>query len=140
MHVTTLIGRLRQSLAQCRSEPGVVIGHHEFDAVETTRLEPQQKIPPARSTLAVGELDRKNLAPAVPVDADRDQHRLARDDAGLAHPLVARVRSEEHTSELQSRGHLVCRLLLEKKKITVVSIVKRNNKKMIVYSHVRLSW
>src|SRR5439155_20338642 len=27
-------------------------------------------------------------------------------------------RSEEHTSELQSRGHLVCRLLLEKKKIT----------------------
>src|SRR3989449_10960069 len=30
------------------------------------------------------------------------------------HPLVAR--SEEHTSELQSRLHLVCRLLLEKKK------------------------
>src|SRR5439155_9054342 len=29
---------------------------------------------------------------------------------------VARNRSEEHTSELQSRGHLVCRLLLEKKK------------------------
>src|SRR5439155_7863577 len=29
----------------------------------------------------------------------------------------ARFRSEEHTSELQSRGHLVCRLLLEKKKI-----------------------
>src|SRR5690625_6715284 len=28
------------------------------------------------------------------------------------------VRSEEHTSELQSRGHLVCRLLLEKKKTT----------------------
>src|SRR5690625_6576182 len=26
------------------------------------------------------------------------------------------IRSEEHTSELQSRGHLVCRLLLEKKK------------------------
>src|SRR5207253_8469262 len=31
-----------------------------------------------------------------------------------AHALEAR--SEEHTSELQSRGHLVCRLLLEKKK------------------------
>src|SRR2546422_9250446 len=29
---------------------------------------------------------------------------------------VHRVRSEEHTSELQSRLHLVCRLLLEKKK------------------------
>src|SRR5690625_6937682 len=32
-------------------------------------------------------------------------------------------RSEEHTSELQSRGHLVCRLLLEKKKIA--STIKR---------------
>src|SRR5439155_5663268 len=31
----------------------------------------------------------------------------------LVHPAL---RSEEHTSELQSRGHLVCRLLLEKKK------------------------
>src|SRR5207253_2242209 len=32
-------------------------------------------------------------------------------------PSDSIVRSEEHTSELQSRGHLVCRLLLEKKKI-----------------------
>src|SRR2546422_6282981 len=31
---------------------------------------------------------------------------------------LARKRSEEHTSELQSRLHLVCRLLLEKKKKT----------------------
>src|SRR2546422_3881894 len=31
---------------------------------------------------------------------------------------AARMRSEEHTSELQSRLHLVCRLLLEKKKKT----------------------
>src|SRR3712207_8126293 len=30
--------------------------------------------------------------------------------------VLARVRSEEHTSELQSRQYLVCRLLLEKKK------------------------
>src|SRR5437870_7612254 len=29
---------------------------------------------------------------------------------------ISAYRSEEHTSELQSRGHLVCRLLLEKKK------------------------
>src|SRR3989442_2760937 len=32
--------------------------------------------------------------------------------------LAVKVRSEEHTSELQSRPHLVCRLLLEKKKKT----------------------
>src|SRR3989449_3863216 len=31
-------------------------------------------------------------------------------------------RSEEHTSELQSRLHIVCRLLLEKKKISKISI------------------
>src|SRR5437870_8539688 len=35
---------------------------------------------------------------------------------------VARVRSEEHTSELQSRGHLVCRLLLEKKKKLIYTL------------------
>src|SRR5690554_7692762 len=33
--------------------------------------------------------------------------------------LYSMERSEEHTSELQSRPHLVCRLLLEKKKIVV---------------------
>src|SRR5687768_18372172 len=46
-------------------------------------------------------------------------------DLGLVDPLAQRLgtyaellgdRSEEHTSELQSRLHLVCRLLLEKKK------------------------
>src|SRR3712207_8101433 len=37
--------------------------------------------------------------------------------AGLRHARPARRRSEEHTSELQSRQYLVCRLLLEKKKI-----------------------
>src|SRR5439155_22773185 len=38
-----------------------------------------------------------------------------------------RRRSEEHTSELQSRGHLVCRLLLEKKKkkLNNIEIIKR---------------
>src|SRR5207253_11344994 len=40
-------------------------------------------------------------------------------DLQQANPELVREeieRSEEHTSELQSRGHLVCRLLLEKKK------------------------
>src|SRR5439155_8376154 len=47
-------------------------------------------------------------------------HAGARPHAGLhrhERDLVV-GRSEEHTSELQSRGHLVCRLLLEKKKKT----------------------
>src|SRR2546429_4705701 len=36
-----------------------------------------------------------------------------------------KIRSEEHTSELQSRLHLVCRLLLEKKKITEEHLINR---------------
>src|SRR5436309_10813695 len=35
-------------------------------------------------------------------------------------PRLVRLRSEEHTSELQSRENLVCRLLLEKKKKTAI--------------------
>src|SRR5690606_39532343 len=42
------------------------------------------------------------------------QHRCAGDPAGQADRPIHR--SEEHTSELQSRENLVCRLLLEKKK------------------------
>src|SRR2546422_4716465 len=40
-----------------------------------------------------------------------------KDKQDLALAVIEWVRSEEHTSELQSRLHLVCRLLLEKKKI-----------------------
>src|SRR2546422_5982188 len=44
-------------------------------------------------------------------DADAPEARV-----GVNAPDEGDVRSEEHTSELQSRLHLVCRLLLEKKK------------------------
>src|SRR2546428_2435917 len=48
-----------------------------------------------------------------PID---DPRRVNEERAGLALLDAARIRSEEHTSELQSRSDLVCRLLLEKKK------------------------
>src|SRR5690554_7351063 len=38
-------------------------------------------------------------------------------------PLLHEWRSEEHTSELQSRPHLVCRLLLEKKKQNIKKLI-----------------
>src|SRR2546430_12778535 len=44
--------------------------------------------------------------------------------------LAGRVRSEEHTSELQSQSNLVCRLLLEKKKkntVTMMPVTRRCN-------------
>src|SRR3712207_7914608 len=37
--------------------------------------------------------------------------------------IYGRPRSEEHTSELQSRQYLVCRLLLEKKKYIIISLL-----------------
>src|SRR5690606_41455898 len=47
-------------------------------------------------------------------------------DPGHFHRALKRVRSEEHTSELQSRENLVCRLLLEKKNNSS-SIIKQLN-------------
>src|SRR5579862_10001189 len=51
---------------------------------------------------------------------------------GLLDPGPGRVRSEEHTSELQSQFHLVCRLLLEKKKKkqTKKQNLQKKNKKI----------
>src|SRR5258708_22293831 len=61
-------------------------------------------------TRALGHVHEVAVQEDRESDPDRDAvHR--RDER-----LVERARSEEHTSELQSPDHLVCRLLLEKKK------------------------
>src|SRR5258705_9061467 len=52
-------------------------------------------------------------------------HRHVAHRAGVETPLRDR-RSEEHTSELQSLRHLVCRLLLEKKK-KIIKLLSRNS-------------
>src|SRR6266487_4484776 len=52
-------------------------------------------------------------------------------DGDPVEELLAGLRSEEHTSELQSPVHLVCRLLLEKKKKNI-NIKKKKNKKKII--------
>src|SRR3712207_6910792 len=59
-------------------------------------------------------LDLRWVGPGQPRDHDRHGH-LPGDALHAARELRLR-RSEEHTSELQSRQYLVCRLLLEKKK------------------------
>src|SRR5258705_8140077 len=59
-------------------------------------------------------------------DLDRDAGEICPpEELDSEHPL----RSEEHTSELQSLRHLVCRLLLEKKKKKIHSfiLIKRSN-------------
>src|SRR5258708_21886907 len=54
-----------------------------------------------------------------PVDASFAIHGFNLPLAVLSHMLAIGQRSEEHTSELQSPDHLVCRLLLEKKKMQI---------------------
>src|SRR2546429_3117558 len=62
---------------------------------------------------------RSTLFPYTTLFRSRPRHvaRRSRDAVVPAHTGLQPQRSEEHTSELQSRLHLVCRLLLEKKKI-----------------------
>src|SRR6266498_3864464 len=67
-----------------------------------------------RTTSVVARLRGARPGPTILLRADMD-----------ALPMP---RSEEHTSELQSRPHLVCRLLLEKKKHTVGQIHRRQKK------------
>jgi len=66
-------------------------------------------------------VDEVNLLPDPLVDLLLDVcasgiNTIERDAVSTSHP----ARSEEHTSELQSRLHLVCRLLLEKKKTNII--------------------
>src|SRR3712207_8582101 len=77
---------------------------------------------PPRSTLfpyttLFRSLSHRRVAPAVE-HAGAARARALRGARSDVHPQVRRAlpRSEEHTSELQSRQYLVCRLLLEKKK------------------------
>src|SRR2546422_6040167 len=78
---------------------------------------------PPRSTLFPYTTLFRSLPPAPVVKdhrvcRERDDRLRVHDEAEHARGPIAQrigVRSEEHTSELQSRLHLVCRLLLEKK-------------------------
>src|SRR5438067_3382197 len=67
---------------------------------------------------------RSTLFPYTTLFRSRAGCGLARQDPTVRWPAhrLAGVRSEEHTSELQSRFDLVCRLLLEKKKNWTFSI------------------
>src|SRR3712207_7858071 len=65
-----------------------------------------------------GGADRDPVARLQPV-RQNDRHGARSRLALAGHPRRLLRRSEEHTSELQSRQYLVCRLLLEKKKNTI---------------------
>src|SRR5207249_3796038 len=103
----------------------------EIDSAERrlgVREQPLQIVHRGRRTLAAGRLERPLLVAARERQLIQHEHhgvrqveRRIRGARGDGHHAVAAIqrligRSEEHTSELQSRFDLVCRLLLEKKK------------------------
>src|SRR2546427_5936954 len=73
---------------------------------------------------ATTEISTLSLHDALPIslqqagdEGEQPAPRAVRVERGEPHlPVEPRLRSEEHTSELQSQSNLVCRLLLEKKK------------------------
>src|SRR3712207_8370542 len=79
----------------------------------TTLFRSSRSAAPPTST-AHGSPERSTLATRSTTSSATGVRRVAATGAATSPPS----RSEEHTSELQSRQYLVCRLLLEKKNIT----------------------
>src|SRR6267143_7288542 len=78
---------------------------------------------------ATTEIYTLSLHDALPISAEASI--LFADVSGftyLSEQVLREPRSEEHTSELQSQFHLVCRLLLEKKKTQKPDTVNRHKK------------
>src|SRR3712207_8888071 len=81
-------------------------GQHAAD------LGPQADLGLDRVRALLDERRERRADRAVTQEADPER---PRGWAAASHPAASGPRSEEHTSELQSRQYLVCRLLLEKK-------------------------
>src|SRR5690625_6680294 len=81
--------------------PSPDLGKDEFIKILMTQLQNQDPLEP---------MDDKEFISQMATFSSLEQ------TMNMARSIDEKVRSEEHTSELQSRGHLVCRLLLEKKK------------------------
>src|SRR5205823_11450320 len=79
------------------------------DALSVKRRPPTLRLPPWRAgiSIVIPERDAPDMLKCALTSLDAALGRFDED---------AEIRSEEHTSELQSLAYLVCRLLLEKKK------------------------
>src|SRR3712207_7214002 len=76
-------------------------------------LEPEQLVP----LEGFGEKSAENLIRAIERSKEQPFSRVLY-ALGIRHVGAVTARSEEHTSELQSRQYLVCRLLLENKNLS----------------------
>src|SRR5690625_2829375 len=100
---------------------GEAIGSKEGGVLQQPLFELQVRAKPNNIpdeiTVDVSELDIAETITIADLPVSDKYEFLEDDETPIAIILTPDViRSEEHTSELQSRGHLVCRLLLEKKK------------------------
>src|SRR2546426_8385429 len=90
------------------------------------------------ATTEIYTLSLHDALPISPPAVAHHQQRVPEQPQGDL-PAAALVRSEEHTSELQSPCNLVCRLLLEKKKKNIIfngsSTVPQDNKQKSYMSH-----
>src|SRR5207302_6305095 len=84
--------------------------------------EPINSLPRRRTSLCATECSlcgepplQEELCRSLMASISRDRRKSSRSCVGNRRPNARSARSEEHTSELQSRENLVCRLLLEKK-------------------------
>src|SRR5690625_3575285 len=76
----------------------------------------QVPLPPPRHTCSGEHQDAPVRGAGPKAPASENEYAQHPQSFERQSAKASRLRSEEHTSELQSRGHLVCRLLLEKKK------------------------
>src|SRR5690625_7219852 len=89
----------------------------------TVKLPPTKKCPKASITRPAASGPSCPRMSTTRVEATfRPSLNKVENSSTAGNAAKSRGRSEEHTSELQSRGHLVCRLLLEKKKKQIVDI------------------
>src|SRR5207253_8165081 len=99
---------LRSGKQRRRSHGGTRFTEDQFEGVHYTQVQEAKVAHRARRRADVQRVPR--------VDQDHTQTIAFVFAAQFLFPeSISNLRSEEHTSELQSRGHLVCRLLLEKK-------------------------
>ena len=69
----------------------VGVGDHQLDAAKPAARELAQELGPERLGLGGPNIHAQNLAPAITVDADRDDHRNRHNAPALAHLQVGRV-------------------------------------------------
>src|SRR5690625_5748115 len=90
--------KINRRLTRLMDEMTAFASGEELQEVETNQDE-------------IGELTRRFYDMSNEISESR---KVIEKDQQEKEYMIATLRSEEHTSELQSRGHLVCRLLLEK--------------------------